>query len=230
MNNPFELAAEIGYNGESEYYPDGTGYNGVGYVEGSDPQLKKECIVIGGHFDHCGCHLGILFPGANDNGSGSAVVMEAAEAFAKTGRSPKRSVVFALFGGEEMGLKGSTYFVENVPAQFIRVDAMYNFDMTGEGDGARGSTSAEPQEFANGLKDADKHVHVLGRLGVLRGPGGGSDYAPFFQRGITSASISSNGPHLHYHRSGDTIYRINPDILADISKLVYIAAYRWADR
>ncbi len=226
----FELSAEISYSVESEYYPDGTGYNVVGYVEGSDPNLKKECIVIGGHFDHTGFHLGILFPGANDNGSGSAVVMEAAEAFAKTGRHPKRSVVFVLFGGEEMGLKGSNYFVENVPVQFTKVDAMYNFDMVGEGDGARGRATAEPEAFAKGLKDADKHANVLRRLGVLSGQGGGSDYAPFNQRGITCASISSNGPHLHYHRSGDNIYRLNPDIMADITKLVYIAAYRWADR
>ncbi len=226
----FDLPAEISYSVESEHYPDGIGYNVVGIIKGSDSQLKKECVVLGGHYDHCGVHLGILFPGANDNASGCAIVMEAAEAFAKTGKRPKRSVVFALFGGEEMGLKGSEYFVDNVPAQFTKVDAMYNFDMNGEGDGARSSTSAEPAEFAQGLKDADKHVKILRRVGTLRGPGGGSDYAPFFQKGITAASFSSNGPHLHYHRSGDNIYRINPDILADITKLAYIAAYRWADR
>ncbi|MFC1564240.1 M20/M25/M40 family metallo-hydrolase [candidate division KSB1 bacterium] len=226
----FELPAEIIYSVESEYHPDGTGYNVVGYIEGSDSQLKKECIVIGGHYDHTGIHLGIMFPGANDNASGSAVVMEAAEAFAKTGKRPKRSVVFVLFGGEEMGLKGSTYFVDNVPAQFERVDAMYNFDMTGEGDMARGSASPEPAAFAEGIKDADKDVNTLMRLGVIRGMGGGSDYAPFNRAGITCASFSSNGPHLHYHRSGDNLYRLNPDIMADITKLVYIAAYRWADR
>ncbi len=226
----FELPGKISYTVESDYHPDGIGYNVVGYVEGTDSQLKKECIVIGGHFDHTGYHMGILFPGANDNGSGSAVVMEAAEAFAKTGKRPKRSVVFVLFGGEEMGLKGSTYFVENVPAQFTKVDAMYNFDMTGEGDGARGSASPNPVEFSKVIKDADKHVNILRRLGVMSGTGGGSDYAPFNDRDITSASISSNGPHLHYHRSGDSIYRLNPDIMADITKLVYIAAYRWADR
>ncbi|MCP4727545.1 MAG: M20/M25/M40 family metallo-hydrolase [bacterium] len=227
----FELPAEISYSVESEYHPDGIGYNVVGYIEGSDSQLKKECIVIGGHYDHTGYHLGILFPGANDNASGSAVVMEAAEAFAKTGKRPKRSVVFVLFGGEEMGLKGSKYFVDNVPSQFTRVDAMYNFDMTGEGDMARGSASADPGAFSQGIKDADKFVNTLTRLGVMRrGSGGGSDYAPFNAVGITCASFSSNGPHLHYHRSGDNIYRVNPDIMADITKLVYIAAYRWADR
>ncbi len=107
---------------------------------------------------------------------------------------------------------------------------MYNFDMTGEGDGARGSAAPEPKGFAQGLKDADKHVNTLGSLGVMSGKGGGSDYAPFNDAGITAASISSNGPHLHYHRSGDTIYRLNPDVMADITRLVYIASYRWADR
>ncbi len=226
----FELSSKISYRVESDHYPDGTGYNVVGYIEGTDPELKKECIVIGGHFDHCGNHLGILFPGANDNASGSAVVMEAAEAFSKTGKRPKRSVVFVLFGAEEMGLKGSTYFVDNVPLQFTKVDAMYNFDMTGEGDKARGSATPSPAEFGEGIKAADIHVKTLSRLGEIRGTGGGSDYAPFNRAGITCATFSSNGPHLHYHRSGDNIYRVNPDIMADITRLVYIAAYRWADR
>lgn len=108
----FPLQSKISYRVSSRHFPYGVGYNIVGTVEGSDLKLKKECLVVGGHFDHCGSHLGLLFAGADDNASGSAVVMEIAEAFSKLSRKPKRSVVFVLFGGEEMGLMGSNYFAD----------------------------------------------------------------------------------------------------------------------
>ena len=57
-----------------------------------------------------------------------------------------------------------------------------------------------------------------------------SDFAPFFLKGIPSASLGSNGPHLAYHQTGDTIYRINPDIMADAAKVAFLAAYSWAAR
>lgn len=226
----FALKSKVKYTVESEHHPDGLGYNVAGYVEGSDPALRKECIVIGGHFDHDGFHMGLLFPGADDNASGSATVMEIAEATAKLARKPKRSVVFALFGGEEMGLQGSTYFADHVPAPFTKIDGMFNFDMTGEGDGAGGSTSDDGLKAA--LESANKHVGILRGLGRMSGPVGvrGSDFAPFYAKGIAVASIGSNGPHLAYHGTGDTIYRINPDIMADIAKLAFLAGYFRADR
>ena len=226
----FSLSSKVRYTVSSRHFPQGTGYNIVGYIEGSDPRLKKECLVIGGHFDHTGAHVGLLFPGANDNGSGSAVVMEIAEAFSKLKKRPRRSVVFALFGGEESGLKGSQYFVDHVPNQFDTVDAMFNYDMVGEGDGANCSYTSHPPEFKQLFEDADKHVKTLKRTRAFSGPGGGSDYAPFYEKGMTCASFSSNGPHLEYHRTGDTIYRINPDIMADIARLSFIAGFNWADR
>ena len=58
----------------------------------------------------------------------------------------------------------------------------------------------------------------------------GSDHAPFFAKGIPVAAFFSNGPHLHYHQTGDTIFRINPDIMASIARLAFLAAFEWADR
>jgi Zn-dependent M28 family amino/carboxypeptidase len=130
-----------------------------------------------------------------------------------------------------MGLQGSTYFVDHVPAQFTKVDAMFNFDMTGEGEGTNSSCSADPAELKETLEKADTYVHTLRRVGVMRGAGvRGSDYAPFYNKGISVISFSSNGPHLHYHLPGDTIYRINPEIMADMARLAFIAGFNWADR
>lgn len=226
----FPLSAQVQYRVEARSFPEGIGYNVVGYIEGSDPQLKRECLVYGAHFDHCGFHMGLLFPGANDNASGSAVVMETAEAFTRIKKRPKRSVVFVLFGGEEMGLQGSSYFVEHVPAPFSKVTGMFNFDMVGEGEGAGCSLSPDPEELRTALDKADSHIGILRRTRFLRGVGvRGSDFAPFYGAGIPCISFSSNGPHLAYHLTGDTIYRINPDIMAEIAKLAFLAGYYWAD-
>jgi hypothetical protein len=227
----FPLKAKIRLAVESRHFPQAVGYNVVGYVEGSDPRLRRECVVIGGHFDHTGAHMGLLFPGADDNASGSATVMQAGKAFAALARKPKRSVVVALFGGEELGLQGSAWFVDHVPGPFDKVAGMLNFDMTGEGDGLWGAVSAEPPGFKKAIEAADATAKILGGLGVISGVGvRGSDFAPFFLKGIPAASFGSNGPHLAYHQTGDTIYRINPDIMADAAKLAFLAGHVWADR
>lgn len=226
----FGLSSRLRYEVASEHHPDGIGYNVVGFVEGSDPVLRKECLVIGGHFDHDGLHMGFLYPGADDNASGSATVMEIARAFAGLGKKPKRSVVFALFGGEEMGLQGSTWMAGHPLPPFDKVDAMFNFDMTGEGDGAGGGYSDPALKAC--LDEADLHVGILRGTGLMSGPAGvrGSDFAPFYAKGIPVVTIGSNGPHLAYHLVGDTIYRINPEIMADIARLAFLAGRAWADR
>jgi hypothetical protein len=227
----FPLRAKVRLAVESRHFPDGIGYNIVGAVEGSDPKLRRECLVIGGHFDHNGRHMGLLFPGADDNASGSATVMEIAKAFAALKVKPKRSVVFVLFGGEEMGLQGSTFFVDHVPSAYGKMDGMFNFDMLGEGDGIGGGVSADPAAFKKAIEDADKFVKIVRGLGVIRHVGvRGSDFAPFFLKGVPAASFGSNGPHIAYHQTGDTIFRINPEIMGEAAKAAFLAGYFWANR
>jgi hypothetical protein len=227
----FALKARARLKVEARPFPDGVGYNVVGWIEGSDPRLRRECLVIGGHFDHNGLHMGLHFPGADDNASGSAAVMEIAQAFSRLREKPKRSVAFVLFGGEEMGLMGSTYFVEHLPAWVGKVDTMFNFDMVGEGDRSGIGYSGDFPELKTLLEEADREVKTLGGSYPIRGVGvRGSDHAPFYQKGVPCVSFHSNGPHLSYHQTGDTIYRINPDILADVARLAFLAALARADR
>jgi len=227
----FPLQAKASLKIEAKNFPDGIGYNVVGYIEGSDLELKKECLVVGGHFDHNGFHLGLLFPGADDNASGSAAVMEIAKAFSKLTKKPKRSIVFALFGGEEKGLQGSTYFVEHLPPPFEKVNAMFNFDMVGEGDASGIGYSADFPELKTIAEEADQYVKTLRGANPIQGVGvRGSDFAPFFGKGIPCVSFHSNGPHLYYHQTGDTIYRINPDMLADVSRVAFLSALARANQ
>jgi hypothetical protein len=227
----FPLGSIVRYRVVSRHFPDGVGYNIVGLIEGSDSKLKDECVVIGAHFDHCGSHMGMIFPGANDNASGSAVVMEIAKAFASLETKPKRSILFALLGGEEQGLIGANYLAERFPARFTKIAGMFNFDMVGEGDGASCGYTSEPPELLEALKAADAHVSTLKRTWEIKHVGvRSSDFAPFFLKGAPCVACFSNGPHLAYHETGDTIYRINPDILADVARLGFLASYRWANR
>jgi hypothetical protein len=227
----FPLGSRVHYRVSSRHFPDGVGYNVVGIVEGSDPKLKGECVVIGAHLDHCGTHMGLTFAGANDNGSGSSVVMEVAKAYSRLKDRPKRSVVCVLFGGEEMGLLGSTYCAEHVPARFTTIAGMFNFDMVGEGDGTGCGYTPRPAALLETLRNADARVKTLTSTWEIKHVGvRSSDFAPFYMKGAPCVACFSNGPHVAYHETGDTIFRINPDILADIARLGFLASYEWANR
>jgi hypothetical protein len=226
----FTLSSRIHLSAKSRHFPNAVAYNVVGIVPGADRGLADECVVIGAHLDACGKHAGLLFAGAEDNASGAAAVMAAAEAFAGLRAPPKRSVVFVLIGGEEMGLLGSTHFAKNLPPPFKNIHAMLNLDMVGEGDGLHLGYTANGEGLKTALDRADRIVRTVRSSTVIQQVGvRSSDYAPFFELGAPCAGFYSNGPHLSYHQAGDTIYRINPDMLGDVARLVFLATYYWAD-
>jgi len=227
----FPLNATITFKVVSRHFPNSTGYNVCGLLEGADPELRKQIIVVGAHADHCGEHMGALFPGANDNASGAAVVMETARAFAGLKVRPRRSLVFVLFGGEETGLQGSRYFADHLSDLPGTVVGMLNFDMAGAGDGASCGYSATPDYIEKIVGVADQKVGILRASRPIRRVGvRSSDFAPFFLKGIPCLSFSSNGPHLAYHQRGDTIFRVNPHMLAAMTRLGFASAYLLADR
>jgi hypothetical protein len=227
----FPLSSRMHYRVASRHFAEGVGYNIVGIIEGTDSKLKSECVVIGAHFDHCGRHMGMIFSGADDNASGSAVAMEIAKAYAALEKKPKRSIVFALFGGEEEGLVGSNFLAEHFPERFTQIAGMFNFDMVGEGDGASCGYTPEPPGMLDALRDADARAATLKNTWEIKHVGvRSSDFAPFYLKGAPCVACFSNGPHLAYHEAGDTIYRINPDMLADVARLGFLASYRWANR
>lgn len=106
-----------------------TSRNVVGWVEGTDPTLKDQYIVLSAHLDHVGKIDGVIHNGANDNATGSAAILELARVISQ--RPLKRSVIFVLFGAEEIGLVGSKYYVENPPVALSKVVANLNIDGIG---------------------------------------------------------------------------------------------------
>lgn len=110
-----------------------TGYNIVGFKEGSDPALKNEFIIIGAHYDHVGIGKSVgndsIFNGANDNASGTTAVLELAKFFADV--NTKRSILFSLFSAEEMGLLGSEHLAKRLKQENLDLYAMINLEMIG---------------------------------------------------------------------------------------------------
>ena len=111
-----------------------TTYNMVGMIEGNDPELKKEFIVLGAHYDHIGIISSAggdnIANGANDNASGTTTVLELARYFGNT-KTNKRSIIFALFSGEEKGLLGSKHLAKKLKASELNLYTMLNFEMVG---------------------------------------------------------------------------------------------------
>ncbi|HOW86714.1 MAG TPA: M28 family peptidase [Candidatus Aminicenantes bacterium] len=225
----FPLRARLRYTVRARHFDQAKGYNVVGWIPGSDPALRGEYLVIGGHLDHLGRHLGETYYGANDNASGSAVVLGLARALSRRARPLKRSVVFVLFGGEEMNLAGSRYFVDHPPAALKAFDAMFNFDMNGVGSGLACYHGAGAAELVAALRQADEGTKLLRQLDEATTPSG-SDYAAFLLKKIPFLSFFSDNFEAKFHIPEDTCYQVNPDIMADIARVALRAAILRADR
>ena len=115
----------------TEHFPNGKGMNIMGMIEGSDPELKKELIIVGGHLDHMGRCYDII-PGANDNASAVAVMMSVAKALKDYNIDLKRSVLFLSFGSEEQGIIGAKTYLEN-PLFRPEKTVLLNMDGVGTG-------------------------------------------------------------------------------------------------
>jgi len=110
--------------------------NVIGILEGSDPVLKNEWIILSAHFDHIGMGKPVngdsIFNGADDNATGTITVMALAKTLGASVVKPKRSILFVAYSGEEMGLRGSRWFVEHPPVPLDQIKLNLNFEMEGE--------------------------------------------------------------------------------------------------
>ncbi len=201
-------------------------------LRGRDPQRKEEVVVLGAHLDHLGLGerhslggataFGKVHPGADDNASGSALLLELARRFA---RKPARRPILALhFGGEEEGLLGSQHWLKHPTTPLEQLRFMVNFDMVGR------LTPAKPSLSLGGLgapKQAVDRAAALAPEGwavgrELGASVGGSDHMSFAQAKIPTFFFFT-GLHDAYHRPTDTADRIDPKgmaLLADFAEKV----------
>ncbi|MGB7207058.1 MAG: M28 family peptidase [Pyrinomonadaceae bacterium] len=213
-------------------------YNVIGLLEGNDPVLKNEAIVIGAHYDHLGrggqgslaANSTDIHHGADDNASGTSAVIELARLFAKE-KNNKRTIIFMAFGGEEEGLLGSKFYVENPVWQLDKTVAMINLDMVGRLNENRLTvggigTANEWKQLIEGRNTVGMHTQGLGHVYAqmfslqLNEDGfGPSDHSSFYGKKIPVLFLFS-GTHLDYHKPSDTADKINYEGLTKITKYV----------
>jgi hypothetical protein len=200
-------------------------YNVIGMIEGSDPELKKEYLIIGAHLDHVGNQAGkVYFPGANDNASGSAALIEIARTFTLLSEKPKRTIVFSFFACEEQGLNGSTYFAEHLPFPKEKVKAMINMDCIGYGDSIQVGGGESAPTLWNVAKKIDAENDKL--LVAKTWKGGGADAEPFFQKGIPTLYFVTTNSYKHLHMLSDKPETLNQNLFEAITKLAFKTALK----
>ena len=204
--------------------------NVIGFLPGTDPDLAEEVIVIGAHIDHLGKDplSGEIYYGADDNASGTAVVMELARAFALSGEEFARSIVFAAWNAEELGLIGSCHYVQNPLLPVSNTVAAYSIDMVGAGDGSGlavyGATLSSNGWLADVMSGYADELELDLQINRAQ-PLDASDHVCFYYAGVPAVLLSTLGIHAYYHTPSDTIETIKKEDLAAAFHLSWAGIY-----
>ncbi len=231
--------------------------NVLGLLEGRDPELRDETVIVCAHFDHDGAEGDRIFNGADDNGSGTVGVLEIAEAYAlaaAAGRRPRRSVLFAAWDAEERGLLGAWHYTERPTRPIGKTVGVLNMDMVGRNEevpsaGAgkfRGLEAQTAQSNANALNVLGA-TRSRGMRTAIEGANRGigldlrfrydnnisnllrrSDHWPFLERGVPAVWIFT-GLHPDYHTPDDRPERINYEKMERVIRLVYQVSWDLAE-
>jgi len=234
------------------------GTNVLGIIEGSDPTLKEEYFVVGAHYDHNGAWEGYVWNGADDNGSGSVGVLNIAKAIAASPVKPKRSVVFALWTGEEEGLLGSRYYAQNPVYPIEKTVGYLNYDMISRPYEAEtlartmrqysvpgaeeivkkvrapwfvSVNLTEGTSFADIAREMNQYVglDLLFRFNALGAGGGGSDHSSFAAVKVPYVYYMAGMPP-DYHQPSDSVEKVSGELIAKISQHGFLTVYAFADR
>ncbi len=213
----------------TRHIPDGRGSNVIGLIKGSDPENGKETIIIGAHLDHLGkCYE--IIPGANDNASAVAVMMGVAKALAQNKISLKRSVLFIAFGSEEQALIGSKTYLEH-PVMPLEKSVLLNMDGVGIGH-AIGANAGKDFPVLWSFIEESNRSYIHRRLITNSFPNLGRprlDAARFIKAGVPSLSFYTFGSLNYYHVPMDNLEIIKPEIMEDLSQLLFMAVIKMAE-
>ncbi len=202
--------------------------NLLGVLPGSDPELRDEYILLGAHYDHVGYGsattsrgpIGSIHNGADDNASGTAAVLEILQAFTETRLPTRRSILFALWDGEEKGLLGSQHFIQNPTIPLAQIRLALNVDMIGrlrnqqlEVYGTR-TMAGLRSLVSQANQQSDLRVLFPWRIEA------NSDHQSFFARQIPILTFHT-GLHEEYHRPSDDVELVNAEGVASTAKLIF---------
>jgi len=223
--------------------------NVAGWLEGSDPVLKKEFVIFSGHADHIGGSGEDVNPGADDDASGSAALLELAEAFQSLDRKPLRSLLFLWVSGEEIGLFGSETYVDNPLVPLENTVADLNMDMIGRVKGVADTTSETPMtgpesvfiitgdqssELIAIAQEADRDSPLAfdyalsGKDGPLK-LFSRSDHYNFVRKDVPVLFFTT-GLHTDYHSPRDVVEKLDFSKMESIVRAVYDIGYNVSNR
>jgi len=223
-------------------------HNVAAWIEGSDPELKKEIVVFSGHADHIGESGDKVYPGADDDASGCAAILEIAQAFQSLEKKPLRSLLFLWITGEEIGLFGSQSYVNNPLFPLENTVADLNIDMIGRIKGVADTTDENPMTGKTGVfvitgNQSKELVDIAGEVDEkstidmdysLSGRNNPlqlfsrSDHYNFVKKDIPVLFFTT-GLHSDYHKPGDTADKLDYEKMELISKTIYEIGYTVAN-
>lgn len=225
---PVATGVEARLEVKASLLPKSDAANVLARLPGSDPAIRDEVVILGAHLDGLGfAPHGEVCNGANDNASGVAVVMEAARAMRASGWRPRRTIVFALWGGEEINLVGSTYYAEHPLFPLEKTLVNINLDCVGQGTtiGWGGIYfSTELYDFLKARLPADVMTKVTPRR-----PVGGSDHHAFLAKGVPAFHMVGLGGSVGIHSPRDDVDLIQPDLLNVTGRFLISATTLLAD-
>ena len=231
--------------------------NVVALLEGSDPVLKDEWVLVTAHFDHNGADGSQIFNGADDNGSGTVALLEIADAYAlaaQQGRRPRRSVLFAAWNSEERGLLGAWAYTEAPLKPLSTIAAVLNMDMIGRNEEVQ--VGGGPRFAGLEVQTAESNANAVNVMGFTRAPDltaaiekpnaviglelkkrydnnssnlvRRSDQWPFLQRGVPALGFMT-GLHPDYHTVYDRPEKINYAKMEKVARLIHQASWDLAN-
>ena len=202
--------------------------NVLGVVPGTSPELGDEVVYVGGHIDHVGRELGsdAIYNGADDNASGTAVMMEIARGVAAIPDGPARTIVFAAWNAEESGLFGSCAYAADPHYPMADTLAMLNLDAVGAGSGTGAyliSGGDDQSLWLSTLMGASAAAQGL-EYGISATPHlESSDHTCFFSEGVAAMTMQTLGNHTYTHTQWDDLDAINPADLEAAARLTWAA-------
>ena len=200
--------------------------NVLGVIPGRDPDHAHEVIILGGHYDHMGASPdGTIWAGADDNASGVAALLEIARSWQEQGYVPRRTVVFAAWDAEELGLLGSSHYVEVPRYPLEDTVGMIQLDMVGAG-----------AEFLTVSGEGDFQEEILATAAMLGVDASGSemgrsDHIPFWEAGVPAGLLIwwDDATSDHLHRMNDTPAVIDPESLMDAARIANLTLLNLAE-